>query len=191
MASLWCLLICVVVAFGATFGFSVLILWLIFITHKIKFYVTDATLIQFNFTNNNNNQLLHYNLGLYFTVTNPNERVGIYYDTIEAAAMYKDQNFDTRLLTPFYQSPKATSLLRARFQGQRLVLIERASEFNSEKLAGLYAIDVKLRLWMRLKFGVVKIVRQRSEVGCRFEVPLSFNGSSVPWFQTIGCHVNY
>ncbi|KAE8651105.1 hypothetical protein Csa_001204 [Cucumis sativus] len=168
----------------------VLILWLVFITHKIKFNVTDATLTQFNFTNNDTQ--LQYNLGIYFTIRNPNERVGIYYDTIEATAMYKDQNFDTRLLTPFYQTPKTTSLLRGRFEGQRAVVIgnNKVSELNSEKLAGVYSIDVKFRLSLRLKFGIYKIIRVRPKVECGFQVPLNFTGtSSFPWFQdAIGCH---
>ncbi|KAL0555288.1 hypothetical protein IC582_009231 [Cucumis melo] len=193
MASLWCLLISVIVAFGASFGFTVLILWLVFITHKIKFNVTDATLTQFNFTNNDTQ--LQYNLGIYFTIRNPNERVGIYYDTIEATAMYKDQNFDTRLLTPFYQTPKTTSLLRGRFEGQRAVVIgnNKVSELKSEKLAGVYSVDVKFRLSLRLKFGIYKIVRVRPKVECRFQVPLNSSGtSSFPWFQeAIGCHVDY
>ncbi|XP_038904447.1 NDR1/HIN1-like protein 10 [Benincasa hispida] len=193
MASLWCLLMCVIIGFGVSFGFSVLILWLVFITHKIKFNVTDATLTQFNFTNNDTQ--LHYNLGVYFTIRNPNEQVGIYYDTIEATTSYKDQNFHTRLLTPFYQTPKTTSLLKGRFEGQQLVVIanNKVSEFNTEKLAGVYSIDVKFRLSLRLKFGLYKIIRVRPKVGCGFQLPLNSSGtSSFPWFQTaIGCHVDY
>ncbi|CAK9322992.1 unnamed protein product [Citrullus colocynthis] len=193
MPRLCCLLMCVIIWFGVIFGFSVLILWLVFITHKIKFNVTDATLTQFNFTNNNTQ--LHYDLGVYFSIRNPNGQVGIYYDTIEATTIYKDQNFDTRLLTPFYQTPKTTSLLRGRFEGQQLVVIanDKVSEFNSEKLSGVYSIDVKFRLSLRLKFGLYKIIRVRPKVGCGFKVPFNFSGaSSFPWFETaIGCHVDY
>lgn len=192
MPRLCCLLMCVIIWFGVIFGFSVLILWLVFITHKIKFNVTDATLTQFNFTNNTQ---LHYDLGVYFSIRNPNAQVGIYYDTIEATTIYKDQNFDTRLLTPFYQTPKTTSLLRGRFEGQQLVVIanDKVSEFNSENLSGVYSIDVKFRLSLRLKFGLYKIIRVRPKVGCGFKVPLNFSGtSSFPWFETaIGCHVDY
>ncbi|TYK25307.1 protein YLS9-like [Cucumis melo var. makuwa] len=135
--SLWCFLISIIVVIAISFGGSILILWLIFITNKIKFNVTDATLTQFNFTNNDTQ--LHYNLGVFFTIRNPNKQVGIYYDTIDATAMYKGQNFDTRLLTPFYQGSSTTSLLKGRFEGQQVVVIPNntVSELKTPAACGV------------------------------------------------------
>uniref|UniRef100_A0A0A0LEQ7 Late embryogenesis abundant protein LEA-2 subgroup domain-containing protein n=2 Tax=Cucumis sativus TaxID=3659 RepID=A0A0A0LEQ7_CUCSA len=188
--SIWCLLISVIIAFAISFGGSLLILWLIFITNKIKFDVTDAILTQFNFTNNDTQ--LHYNLGVFFTIRNPNKQIGIYYDTIEATAMYKGQNFDTRLLTPFYQGSRTTSLLKGRFQGQRVVVIPNntVSELKSEKLSGVYSIEVKFRLSWRLKLGLYKFIRVRPKVGCGFQVPLTSSGTS-SFQNAIGCDVDY
>ncbi|XP_008443592.2 NDR1/HIN1-like protein 10 [Cucumis melo] len=188
--SLWCFLISIIVVIAISFGGSILILWLIFITNKIKFNVTDATLTQFNFTNNDTQ--LHYNLGVFFTIRNPNKQVGIYYDTIDATAMYKGQNFDTRLLTPFYQGSSTTSLLKGRFEGQQVVVIPNntVSELKSEKLSGVYSIDVEFRLSLRLKFGLFKFIRVRPKVGCGFQVPLNFSGAS-SFQNAIGCDVDY
>ncbi|KAA0043825.1 protein YLS9-like [Cucumis melo var. makuwa] len=188
--SLWCFLISIIVVIAISFGGSILILWLIFITNKIKFNVTDATLTQFNFTNNDTQ--LHYNLGVFFTIRNPNKQVGIYYDTIDATAMYKGQNFDTRLLTPFYQGSSTTSLLKGRFEGQQVVVIPNntVSELKSEKLSGVYSIDVEFRLSLRLKFGLFKFIRVRPKVGCGFQVPLNSSGAS-SFQNAIGCDVDY
>ncbi|GKV50596.1 hypothetical protein SLEP1_g57299 [Rubroshorea leprosula] len=64
-------------------GLAALIFWLIFRPNIVKFHVTDASLTQFNLTSDNN---LHYNLALNITVRNPNKKIGIYYDRIEANA---------------------------------------------------------------------------------------------------------
>ncbi|GKV50589.1 hypothetical protein SLEP1_g57292 [Rubroshorea leprosula] len=115
---------------------------------QVGFHVTDASLTQFNLTPDNN---LHDNLALNITVRNPNKKIGIYYDRIEANTYYEDQRFATQQLTPFYQGHKNTSYLNPSFQGQKLVLLgaDRVSEYNQEKNSGIYSIDVKLNLRVR------------------------------------------
>ncbi|GLT46366.1 hypothetical protein SLA2020_201260 [Shorea laevis] len=153
-------------------GLAALIFWLIFRPNIVKFHVTDASLTQFNLTSDNN---LHYNLALNITVRNPNKKIGIYYDRIEANAYYEDQRFATQQLTPFYQDHKNTSYLNPSFQGQKLVLLgaDGVSEYNQEKNSGVYSIDVKLNLRVRFKVGKLKTWRFKPKIECDLEVPLS------------------
>jgi hypothetical protein len=89
------------------------------------------------------------------------------------------------------------------FVGQQLVLLgtDQLSQFNAEKLAGVYTIDVKLYLRIRLKFGkkafgqfkVVKFGKVnfsgfRPKVKCGLKVPLRSTGNSSVVFERTKCH---
>jgi hypothetical protein len=176
-----------IVSFVIIIGLAALIFWLIFRPTTIKFYVTDASLTEFNLNGNNT---LQYNLALNITVRNPNKKIGIYYDTIEARAYYDDQRLDTEYLTPFYQGHKTTSSLNAVFVGQQLVLpgTDELSQLNAEKTAGLYTVDVKLYLRIRFKVGKVKTGRFKPEVKCDLKLPLS---STAVGFESTKCDVDF
>ncbi|PON70088.1 Late embryogenesis abundant protein [Trema orientale] len=171
-----------------TLGLAALIFWLIFRpVNQIKFHVTDAKLTQFNFTDNNQ---LHYNLAVNITVRNPNKKIGVYYDRIEARASYEGQRFDAVPLEPFYQGHKNTAVLSPVFDGQQMIVLntEDQAEFNKEKSSGLYSIDVKLYLRIRFKLGVIKTWRMKPKIECDLKVPLSADGkSTVGSFQTTKC----
>lgn len=177
------------IAIVVVVGLAVLILWLVFRPNKLKFDVTGAELTQFNVTGNQ----LHYNLALNLTVRNPNKRIGVYYDVIEASSFYKDQRLNTQWLPPFYQGHKTTTVLSPDFAGQPVVLLagEKLAEFNAEKLAGAFDVDVKLRLQLRLKFGAVRIGKFKPKVNCEMKVPLKSNANSFTFFQTTGCDFDF
>ncbi|XP_022766060.1 NDR1/HIN1-like protein 10, partial [Durio zibethinus] len=167
-------------------GLGVLIFWLIFRPHWIDVHVTGVSLTEFNFIKNNT---LNYNLVVNMTVHNPDGRVGIYYDLINASAYYEDQQFDTRTLTRFYQGHKNTSSLNLVFRGQHVSLgAEEPSKFNKEPTNGLYSIDVKLYLRIRLKLGRTKTSTLKPKISCDLKVPLSSgDGSFAGAFEITEC----
>ncbi|KAK4480912.1 hypothetical protein RD792_011770 [Penstemon davidsonii] len=154
----------------------IVILWLIFRPNTLKFHATNATLTEFNLNNNT----LHYNLAVNLTIRNPNRRIGVYYDGIEARAFYQGQRFATTQLQPFFQGTKRTDNVRAEFRGQNLVLLgnREQSNYNGDRSSGMYDIDVKLYMRIRLKFGIVKSTRVRPKIDCDLSIPLSSNGTA-------------
>jgi hypothetical protein len=170
-------------------GLAALIVWLILRPNNLKFHVTDASLTQFNFTTN---QTLNYNMALNITVRNPNKRIGIYYDTIQANSYYEGQRFDTVDLTPFYQGHKNTTLLNPVFDGQQIVLLgtSEQSNFDSETTNGIYSIDLKINLKMRAKVGWIKIGTFKPKIKCGLKVPLSSNGKSTGSFEATKCSLD-
>ncbi|GMN39532.1 hypothetical protein TIFTF001_008771 [Ficus carica] len=160
-----------------TIGLAALIIWLIFRPNRVKFHVTDATLTEFNLTTDSQ---LRYNLALNFTIRNPNKRIGIYYDRIEARPSFEDVRFDSQMLSTFYQGHKNTTDLSAVFKGQHLVVLDakKQSELDVQKKAGIYDIDVKLYLRIRLKFGAVKSWRLKPKIECDLKVPISADGKT-------------
>jgi hypothetical protein len=157
-------------------GIVVLICWLIFRPNNVKFYASNASLAEFNLNNNT----LHYNLAVNLTIRNPNKRIGIYYDRIEARAFYQGERFDSVELQPFYQGHKTTDYLTAEFRGQNMVLLgdKELSNYNSDRSSGMYDIDVKLYLRIRLKFGIVKSTRVKPKIDCDLKIPLTANGTA-------------
>lgn len=170
-------------------GIIVLVLWLIFRPNTVKFHATDASLTEFNYNNNT----LHYNLALNLTIRNPNRRIGIYYDRIEARALYEGQRFDSVQLTPFYQGHKSTNSLRAEFRGQRVVLLgnREISNYNEDRNSGMFDIEVMLYLRIRLKFGFVKSTRVKPNIECDLRIPLRSNGTSSGTYESKRCDFDW
>ena len=171
-------------------GLAVFIFWLVVRPNVVKFHVTDAKLTQFNLTDKNN---LLYNLALNITVRNPNKKIGVYYDRIEARAFYEGKRLDSKPLDPFYQGHKNTAVLSPVFSGQQFVLnAEDRSEFNQEKGSGVYSIDVKLYLRIRFKISPgIKTWRFKPKVECDLKVPLAADGKSVVGFERTKCDWDY
>lgn len=160
-------------------GLAALIFWLIFRPiNKINVNVTDASLSQFNLTSDNN---LHYNLALNITVRNPNKKIGIYYDQIEANAYYENLRFATLTVPPFYQGYKNTTYLNPVFSGQQLMVLgaDAVSEYKTETSAGVYEIDLKLKMKIRFKLGRINTWRFKPTMDCDLKVPLGSSGGAV------------
>ncbi|KAA8518501.1 hypothetical protein F0562_015975 [Nyssa sinensis] len=174
-------------------GIAIVVVWLIFRPNKVKFNVTDATLTEFNISTPTNTTL-YYNLALNMTIRNPNKRIGIYYDRIEARAFYQGQRFAATDLQPFYQRHKNTATLNPEFKGQNVVMLgdSELSNYNSEKSSGTYSIDLKLYLRVRFKFGLFKSPKFKPKIECDLKVPLESNGqTSSGTFETTKCHFDW
>ncbi|KAJ4978930.1 hypothetical protein NE237_009710 [Protea cynaroides] len=187
-----CLLSClfkIIFTIVVIVGIIMLVAWLVLRPSKIKFYVVDASLTEFNLTGNN----LSYDLAVNITVRNPNKRIGVYYDNIEARAYYDNILFGSTSLSPFYQGHKNTSMLNPAFQGEsQMVLDSQAqSDFSTETSAGAYYVDVKLYLKVRFKVGAIKTSRVKPEVECDLKVPLVSNRNSAGGFSTTKCHFDF
>ncbi|KAJ8570613.1 hypothetical protein K7X08_037585 [Anisodus acutangulus] len=173
-------------------GVAALVVWLVLRPNKVKFYVTDATLTQFDLSTTNNT--LYYDLALNMTIRNPNKRIGIYYDSIEARAMYQGERFASQNLEPFYQGHKNTSTLSPVFKGQSLVLLgdREKSNYNNEKNSGVYEMEVKLYMRIRLKAGRIKTHKIKPKIECDFKVLLESNGRpSSAKFEETRCDLDW
>ncbi|XP_021892541.1 NDR1/HIN1-like protein 10 [Carica papaya] len=185
---LFTLLIKIVVSIVFLLGLAALIVWLIFRPiNKVKFHVTDVSLTQFNLTNSNT---IHYDLALNISVRNPNKKIAVHYDRIEARAFYEDARLKVVSLTPFFQGHKNTTVLTPVFKGQQAVFFdaEKLQEFNQETNAGVFSIDVNLHLRVRLRLGKIRIGTFKPRVKCDLKVPAS---SSNGVFRTTRCDVDF
>lgn len=176
----------IIITVAVAIGIAAFIFWLIYRPNLLKFHVTDAELTTFNLTTTNT---LNYDLKFNLTLRNPNKKIGVYYDRIEARAYLEDQRFGAQTFTPFYQGHKNTTVLSAVFQGQKMVLLDsdHLSDFNEDKAAGVYSIDMKLYLRVRFKIGSLKTFRFKPKIKCDLNLPLSTAGG----FQTTKCDFDW
>ncbi|KAK1410986.1 hypothetical protein QVD17_37529 [Tagetes erecta] len=115
------------------------------------------------------------------TFRNPNRRIGIYYDRIEANAEYHGKRFDTEYLEGFYLGHKKERDLSAGFNGTQVVVDVNngdRSRYEGERSDGVYNIDLKLKLRVRLKVWWAK-PKFRPQFECDLKVPITTAGSVV------------
>ncbi|XP_047318887.1 NDR1/HIN1-like protein 3 [Impatiens glandulifera] len=181
-------IICTIVV---TIGIIILVLWLVFRPNKVKFYATEANLTQFDLSTTNNT--LYYNLALNLRIRNPNKRVGVYYDRIEASGYYEDHRLQTNEVERFYQGHKNTADVKTTFQGENIVVLQNRMDYELEKREGIYSIDVKLRLRIRLKAWWFKTPRFTTKVECDLRVPMNNNnnGGNSNSFQSTRCDIDW
>ncbi|KAK9058696.1 hypothetical protein SSX86_023538 [Deinandra increscens subsp. villosa] len=170
-----------------------LIFWFLFRPNVPKFHVDDVTLTKF--TLSPTNDTLYYNLAVNMTFRNPNRRLGIYYDTIEANALYHGRRFSTADVQGFYLGHKKENNVTAVFKGEQVVRFSgnERSKYDSEKNDGdVYKIDLKLRLKIRFKVWWAKTPKFKPRFDCDLKVPLSSKGKvSSAQFERTKCDFDW
>lgn len=175
------------------FGLFILIFWLVVQPRPFKFYATGANLTQFEYYTNNNT--LHYNMVLNFTARNPNKKLGIYYDNVEALAFYEGTrfaNYDVITnMNSFLQYKKSSSPMSAVFSGHKVLVLdnEQITQLKEDKSEGVYDIYVKLYFRIRFRLGdSIAHHHSKPKVKCGLKVPFSKIGT-VTLFETTKCDV--
>ncbi|KAG7580908.1 Late embryogenesis abundant protein LEA_2 subgroup [Arabidopsis suecica] len=180
----------ILIAIAVILAITGFILWLIFRPNAVKFYVAEANLNRFSFDSNNNSNL-HYSLDLNFTIRNPNQRVGVYYDEISVSGYYGDQRFGSVNVSSFYQGHKNTTVVLTKIEGQNLVVLGDGArtDLKEDEKSGIYRIDAKLRLSVRFKFWVIKSWKLKPKIKCDdLKIPLGSSNSTGGFkFQPVKC----
>ncbi|KAK7271189.1 hypothetical protein RJT34_26876 [Clitoria ternatea] len=185
-----CSIFCIFFAIVSIIVLSIIISWLALRPSNVKFYITNATLTQFNLTTNNT---LYYNLKLNITVRNPNKHITVHYKGITAIAWYKDNEIARISLTPFDQGHKNTTFLEADFEGQSVVDLKakQLGEYKQETSVGIYndlAVDLDLRIKAKFGFMGKSSSFNPPTVQCRrLRVSMISNGISSPPFSVTKC----
>ncbi|TKY56500.1 YLS9 protein [Spatholobus suberectus] len=174
--TIFCILVLTIVV-GALI--SIAVYSLIQALSPLKYSVMDANLIQFNYSN----KTFYYNLALNMTVSE-----AIYYEYIIANVLYQNVTFGSQTVELMFK--KGFSKWNMDLKGQHVMALNtnQISEFNKEKISGVYHINVKLCLRSRLNYDP-----RRPLVRCDLLVPLKSN-KEIPQahgFHATRCHLGY
>ncbi|KZV24525.1 hypothetical protein F511_17933 [Dorcoceras hygrometricum] len=148
----------------------ILLVWLILRPAKPHFSLTEADVNQLNLSAPS---LLNSSIQLTIRSTNPNKKVGIYYDEFRLYASYKSQKItpDTSI-SPFYQGHEETTLLSASLAGnQQPVSPSFAYDVQRDTATGKLVLSFKGNGRLRWKVGSWVSGRYRFMVDCVTVMP--------------------
>ncbi|CAL9075889.1 unnamed protein product [Musa textilis] len=173
--------------FMLAFIISMSVFLFFFVPPGVVVYVNEASLAEFNYSSDSHN--LRYNLSLAMSIRKPNKRISIYFDNVEALAIYDGCLFDFAVFSAFDLGHKSTANLSPAFQGAQLLLGDSAATtYAREKSEGYYYIDMNVRAKLRLKGWVYKLRYNQPNIACRLKLPVP--GSSGT-FKATECSMYY
>ncbi|KAK7337303.1 hypothetical protein VNO77_17869 [Canavalia gladiata] len=183
----------ILVALIVLAGLAGLIFYLVVQPRSFKFYLTEANLNQFEYHSNNNT--LNYDMVLNFTARNPNKKLSIYYDKVEALTFYEGARFSNydviTHFNSFRQYKKSSSPMSGVFKGNRVVVLDndQLSELNRDQNERVY--DIYVRLYFRIRFRLGDVISRdfKPKVKCHLKVPLASTTTTL--FQPTKCDVDF
>lgn len=128
-------------------GIIIFIMWLILRPQIPEFRVETLTLSNFNVSSNS---LISGNWDARFIVRNPNSKITLYYDQIEAAVFYKSDSISETTVPPFVQGTKNETSIRATFASLSAYIDNRDS-INSDRNHGTVNFNVRIMARVRFK----------------------------------------
>ncbi|THU55591.1 hypothetical protein C4D60_Mb11t08190 [Musa balbisiana] len=175
----------------------VLIVWLVLRPNKPKFYLQDAIVVQFNLTSGVG--LLTSVFQITLSSRNPNDRIGVYYDRIDAYVLYKGQQITAATaLPPGYQGHNDVIVWSPYLYGAAVPLAPYlADALYQDENAGYILLYVRVDGRLRWKVGSWISGHYHLQVNC--PVFLTVDGSNhsgdgpVPYFhfrQMTSCTVD-
>ncbi|XP_074574347.1 NDR1/HIN1-like protein 1 [Curcuma longa] len=146
---------------------AIFITWLVLRPTKPRFYLRHATVNQFNYSGPPSNLL-----STVFQVTvssrNPNDRIGVHYDRLEAYASYRYQQITLRArLTPLYQGHNDVVLWSPVLFGPAIPIAPYLCDaIKGDVASGFLQLSVRLEGRIRWSVGSWDSGRYRLFVDC-------------------------
>ncbi|ESW17792.1 hypothetical protein PHAVU_007G268800 [Phaseolus vulgaris] len=188
--TLWIILVIIIVLAVLV----ILVLYIIVTPTSFRFHVTDARLTLFDYAANST---LRYNLVLNITASNPNKKLKIYYDVVQANAFYGGVRFSTTDVNmpwnSYLQDKKSSNLFSAVFSGEHVMALDRkqVSEFHEDEKDGVFPIDVKIRFTIRFRLGDYQLGHSHPRGICELKVPFTSDGEKVAPFNPTKCQIDF
>lgn len=180
-----CKLLCSLIQIVITTGFILFFWWLIFHPRLPRASIHQVQLSAFDL--NADNSTLRFNLTVAVSLRNPNKRVNLYYDALDAALFYGGARIQSAPLPLFYQPHKNTTELEGKFGGSAVDPGTAVGAiFRAERAEGTFNFEVRVRSSLRMKLWFVKIGHFHPKFDCKVWIsapPQGGSGSvaSGPW----------
>lgn len=106
------------------------------------------------------------------TAHNPNQNVGIYYDSMEGSVYYKEKRIgSTKLTNPFYQDPKNTSWVDGALGRPAMAVTkERWMEMERDRNQGKIVFRLEVRSVIRFKVYTWHSKSHKMYANCYIEI---------------------
>ncbi|CDP06858.1 unnamed protein product [Coffea canephora] len=175
--------------------FIILLVWLILRPTKPHFLLQDATVYAFNVSAPN---LLTSNFQITLSSRNPNDRIGISYDRLDAYASYRGQQITLPTLLPStYQGHKDITVWSPFLYGNSVPIAPYYTDaLTQDQFAGTVLINIKVNGRVRWKVGTFISGRYHLYVNCPAYINLGNRNSGIMVGPAIkyqlvqSCHVD-
>ncbi|KAL6651792.1 hypothetical protein ACP70R_010717 [Stipagrostis hirtigluma subsp. patula] len=152
------------VALGATAG----ILYLVFRPKIPNFHVDRLTVTRFDV--NTTSMTVSDAFDVDVTATNPNRRIGIYYDGGEVTASFNGTELCSGAFPAMYQGHRTTVRPRISLAGETRLDSAVAGQLVQQQQAGFVPLTVRARVPIRIKFGAIKLWKMTGKANCNLVV---------------------
>ncbi|KAJ0970163.1 hypothetical protein J5N97_023040 [Dioscorea zingiberensis] len=167
------------------FGITILIIWLIIRPAPIEYTIEDAKVHNFNISSNN---ALNATFNLTFMSNNRNNKIGLWYDSIDITIWYDNQMVAFGESSPFFQPKKNETTINVDAVAQSTPLMTSvAKNLKKDRSFSEVNLVVKLHARIRFKVGAVKTKHYVMRVECS---PVTVNFSSKARFDRKSCDVD-
>ncbi|PSR89913.1 Late embryogenesis abundant protein, LEA-14 protein [Actinidia chinensis var. chinensis] len=166
-------------------GLSVLIIWLAVRPKRLVYTVEEGSIHGFNLTQNN-----HLNATFNFVIRayNPNTKISIYYDKVEAYVFYYDETVAFTTVDPFFQPRRNVTHLGLNLMARDAALEGAAAkDLRLKKSSGEVELDIRVKAKIRFKVGVWKSRHRTLRILCS---PTMVHFSSSKGFKRTYCDVD-
>jgi len=159
------ILLILMVAIGITVG----IMYLVFRPKLPNYSVDQLRISQFNVSDNNT---LSATFNVQITATNPNKKIGIYYEGgSHISALYKDTQLCEGSLPKFYQGHRNTTVLDLSLTGEAQDASSLTSRIQEQlQQTNNIPLDLKVNQPVRVKLGKLKLFKVKFRVRCKLLV---------------------
>ncbi|EXB31399.1 hypothetical protein L484_014826 [Morus notabilis] len=169
-------------------GFITFILWLSLRPHRPRFHIHEFSVPGLGQESGFENAQITVNA----SARNPNQNIGIRYDSMEGSVYYRDQKIGTKPLMhePFSQEPKNTTVIDGTFSGATLtVSSQRWMEFTNDRARGMVVFRLELTSMIRFRVSSWESKRHRMHANC--DVDVGPDGLILPGSKNRKCPVYF
>ncbi|KAL6966771.1 hypothetical protein U1Q18_032564 [Sarracenia purpurea var. burkii] len=129
-------------------GTIAFIIWLILRPRIPDVQVDSVTLSNFNLSSST----VTGNWDVRFTVRNPNHKITLHYERIEASVFYKDESLSDTTVTPFVQGTKNQTAMRATFAAASAYLDKKFVDGINGDMTSRSSVIFNVRMLARVRF---------------------------------------
>ncbi|THF97163.1 hypothetical protein TEA_003293 [Camellia sinensis var. sinensis] len=165
------ILLIVIIAIVTTF------IYVVFQPEIPKYSIDSMRITQFNL---NNDTSLSAVLNVNFTATNPNKKIGIYYEHGSHISMwYADTQLCQGFLPKFYQSHQNVTVLDVALTGQTLNATDLLHSMQEQQQSGSIPLNLRVKVPVRINLGSLKLMKWKFLVRCNLVVDSLATDNSV------------
>ncbi|KAG7603135.1 putative Late embryogenesis abundant protein, LEA_2 subgroup [Arabidopsis thaliana] len=155
-------LVILTLIFMAAVGF--LITWLETKPKKLRYTVENASVQNFNLTNDN-----HMSATFQFTIQshNPNHRISVYYSSVEIFVKFKDQTLAFDTVEPFHQPRMNVKQIDETLIAENVAVSKsNGKDLRSQNSLGKIEFEVFVKARVRFKVGIWKSSHRTAKIKC-------------------------